>query len=139
MYFLFLNLLCFECEMALPEFFSRLHTEVHCIFLENLPPLSHADSPTLAVCNDAIGNAVNFGPGNPSLFLHQDDTVVVDGESILNVSANLLPPTFQKATFLTPEMVKYHKNKRPSMESLALFMMPFHRWRMCQHSFVPGG
>jgi hypothetical protein len=84
------------------HFFSRSHTESHRLFLENLmPSVPHPASHPSSLLNLSDGNAVDFGPGNSLLGSNEVDSEALD----------VLPANFDTASFLTPEMVKYHKNE----------------------------
>jgi hypothetical protein len=92
------------------HFSSRLHTEAHLVFLENLQSFPNAGVRPVVPTHSSMDNAADFGPGNSSSVMNSVE-FEDDDEVLFNVSANLLPPNFKTASFLTPEMVKYHKNE----------------------------
>jgi hypothetical protein len=92
---------------SLPNHTPRLMT----FCFGELKSYPNPGSQTIVAMEQSAENANNFGPGNPSSTI--DNNVEWEGgnQVFFNVAANLLPPNFKKASFLTPEMVRYHKNE----------------------------
>jgi hypothetical protein len=105
------------------HFSSQLHTEAHVHFLKrrrSSPFCGTNPSPVTELAQDSDHFVSRLSP----FPVAQPDG---DDEVVFNVATNLLPPNFATASFLTPEMVKYHQNEHKLLVS---FTMPLHFRKM---------
>ena len=93
------------------HFASRPHTESHVAFLEQLRSFSRTpfNRTNNISAHELVHNCYNLlDPSDQSLV---NSEVSAEDEEVFNVLSNLLPPNFKTASFLTPEMIKYHQNE----------------------------
>jgi hypothetical protein len=89
---------------------SNYHAEAHLVFLEQLRSFSTpAANPTNNMLTPEPVDNHNLPDSSDGLL--DNFELLADDEQVFNVVSNLLPPNFKSASFLTPEMIKYHQNE----------------------------